>query len=269
MASNVFVKFSSEQPQAGSKARVWRFILTSGAVDHDGDRINVSGIDYSVFKANPVALASHAAGELPIGRWSNVQTIGSGFTGHVEADLELAPEGASEAADEAAALIQAGILKGCSIGFRSLKNEPNPHGGFDHLKILLLEASVVSLPANPEALRVKLAAALRRRQAGQLKTARAIARGAGRRLWKVRHDERQRVLTPNELPARIQAHARAAMRKQLYSLTGNLDLAEPEPALGSSGARLPVTQREAAQLVARGVAQAVGDFVRAKSARQS
>jgi HK97 family phage prohead protease len=132
--------------------RLWTFTITSGDVDHEGDRVNIDGVDLADFLRNPVALASHDYRSFPIGRWENVRKTGAGFDGRILADLRLAPAGTLAAADTAAALISSGMLRGCSIGFIPLEYVRNEYGGFDHLRCKIIECSVVSVPANPAAL---------------------------------------------------------------------------------------------------------------------
>jgi HK97 family phage prohead protease len=135
-----------------AKARTWHAVLTSGVVDRVGDRVYVQGMKLDDFLENPVCLAQHDQRSLPIGRWENLRVVGSGWNARLEADLVLADEGTSETADEAAGLIEQRILRGVSIGFTVQRSEANEEGGADLLETTLLEASVVSIPANAEAL---------------------------------------------------------------------------------------------------------------------
>jgi hypothetical protein len=47
------------------------------------------------------------------------------------------------------------VLKAVSIGFMPLETKPNEAGGFDIVKSELLEVSIVSVPMNQEAVRIK------------------------------------------------------------------------------------------------------------------
>jgi hypothetical protein len=78
--------------------------------------------------------------------------VGRGFAGTLLGDLVLAPPGASAAVDEVRALLGAGILKAASVGLLVHKTTRNEYGGEDILESTLLETSVVSVPANAEAL---------------------------------------------------------------------------------------------------------------------
>ena len=72
--------------------------------------------------------------------------------------LVMAPEGTSPRIDEIRRLIDAGVLKAVSVGFKALKYEAlDPDdiwGGLRYLEQELVETSLVSVPANPNALAV-------------------------------------------------------------------------------------------------------------------
>ena len=71
--------------------------------------------------------------------------------------LVLAREGASSRVDEIRELVEAGILRAVSVGFRPLEYAARPgskSGGKIYLRSELMEASLVSIPANPNALAV-------------------------------------------------------------------------------------------------------------------
>jgi HK97 family phage prohead protease len=94
--------------------------------------------------------------DFPIGKWSNLRVENKQLKGH----LELAPEGTSDRIDEIRRLIAAGILKAVSVGFRPtekklLDEDADKYWGpFRFLKQELVETSLVSVPANPNALAV-------------------------------------------------------------------------------------------------------------------
>jgi HK97 family phage prohead protease len=129
------------------------FILSDETPDRMGDVISANGWDITSFRRNPIALWNHSANH-PIGRWSDVRVDGGALRGR----LELAPKGVSARIDEIRALIDAGILQAVSVGFRPLEskllNEKDPWGGSHFLRQELIETSLVSVPANPNALAV-------------------------------------------------------------------------------------------------------------------
>jgi hypothetical protein len=64
----------------------------------------------------------------------------------------FAPEGVSELADEYCRLAKAGIIRAVSVGFIPVEYEPRRGGGYLFKRWDLLELSLVSVPANPNAL---------------------------------------------------------------------------------------------------------------------
>lgn len=127
------------------------FVLSDETVDRYGDVVVASGWDLRNFKKNPIALFGHQS-SFPIGRWSNIRVEG----GKLLAKLNLAARGTSQRIDELIGLVEQGILRAVSVGFRALEQEPidkeKPYGGYRYTKSELLETSLVSVPANPAAL---------------------------------------------------------------------------------------------------------------------
>jgi len=126
----------------------YRFILSDGNEDRDGDTINPDGWDLHEFKQNPVALAFHDPTKI-IGKWHN-PTIKNGI---LSADLELAPDDVGYLQRTINKLISGGFLKAVSVGFRGLEYKMRDDG-IDFLKQSLFEASVVAIPSNPRALAI-------------------------------------------------------------------------------------------------------------------
>jgi len=133
---------------------VYTFQASSEKVDSYGDVVMQKGIDLSRFKENPIILYQHNSDE-PIGRAVDMRLSEKGLV----ADVELAPFGVSEKIDTIRGLIEAGILKAVSIGFTALEHEiirdkSGDMTGFKFVKSLLHEISIVSIPANDEALAI-------------------------------------------------------------------------------------------------------------------
>ena len=120
-----------------------------------GDVIESGGWELTAFKANPIALFGHRS-DFPVGRWRNVgiDKNNKQLRGH----LELAPKGASPRIDEIRALVEAGILRAVSVGFKPIDSSPlnakDPYSGSRYSKQELVECSLVAVPANPNALSV-------------------------------------------------------------------------------------------------------------------
>lgn len=129
------------------------FVLSDNTVDSYGDIIEAAGWDLRRFKQNPIALFGHSNG-FPIGTWRDVRVEGSKLKGR----LELAAEGTSPRIDELRRLVDQGILRAVSVGFRPLEYEPldekSPHRGVRYKRQELMETSLVSVPANPASLAV-------------------------------------------------------------------------------------------------------------------
>jgi HK97 family phage prohead protease len=130
------------------------FILSDETPDRMGDVISATGWDLGNFKRNPIALFNHRS-DFPVGRWRNLRVEGTALRGK----LEMAPLGTSDRIDEIRRLIDAGILKAVSVGFRAIESRPLTHegrntGGLLFTKQELVETSLVSVPANPNALAI-------------------------------------------------------------------------------------------------------------------
>lgn len=138
-----------------AKADGLDFVLSDETPDRMGEIIAAAGWQLENFKKNPIALFGHR-GDFPIGKWTDLHVE----KGALRGNLELAPAGTSARIDELRNLIEAGILKAVSVGFRPLEKKPMDEqadkffGPFKYLKQELVECSLVSIPANPNALAV-------------------------------------------------------------------------------------------------------------------
>jgi HK97 family phage prohead protease len=124
-----------------------RVIASDATPDRMGDVLEAKGCQLDDFRQNPVMLAQHDA-DKPIGRWPSIEVK----NGRLEALGEFAPEGVSELADEYCRLAKAGIIRAVSVGFIPIEYEPRRGGGYLFKRWDLLELSLVSVPANPNAL---------------------------------------------------------------------------------------------------------------------
>jgi HK97 family phage prohead protease len=127
------------------------FILSDATPDRMGDVIEATGWDLINFKKNPVALFNHNP-NFPIGKWHNLRIQG----GELRGDLRLAPLGTSPRHDEIRRLVDADILRAVSVGFLPRQSEPltKNGSGVRFKSVELVETSLVSIPANPNALAV-------------------------------------------------------------------------------------------------------------------
>ena len=130
------------------------FVASSDAEDRMGDTIMQEGWDLRNFKKNPIALWAHDH-RTPIGVWENVKVEGN----KLMARLKMAAPRTSPFIDTLRSLLEQRILRAVSVGFMPLKapeeivdDKGRPTGGLKFTKQELLEISVVSIPANQEAL---------------------------------------------------------------------------------------------------------------------
>lgn len=127
------------------------FVMSDDSVDRMGDVIDPKGWVLRNFKANPMALFNHDS-DMPIGRWKNVRVEGGKLLG----ELEFGPEGACPITDKMRSFVAAGMMRAVSVGFRPLAADPieGSRGGIHYKAAELMECSLVSIPANPNALQV-------------------------------------------------------------------------------------------------------------------
>lgn len=137
-----------------SEADPFEFVLSDESVDRMGDVIRADGWDLAAFRKNPIALMGHSHEQI-LGVWENVRVEGKKLLGR----LKLAKPGTSPLIDTVRSLIEQRILKAVSVGFQPIEAEPRKSGGgYDFIKSALHEVSVVSVPANPNALAIAKAA---------------------------------------------------------------------------------------------------------------
>lgn len=119
------------------------FVVSTNALDAHGERISVDGIDLKDFKKNPVVLWGHDGFNLPIARANKIWKEGGKLM--ARAQFYLKDDFAKKVYD----YIVDGYLNAVSIG--GLVEEWSADGVTIN-KMLMKEFSVVSIPANQEAL---------------------------------------------------------------------------------------------------------------------
>jgi HK97 family phage major capsid protein/HK97 family phage prohead protease len=128
----------------------FEYVLSDDTLDRFGTVLDPKGWDLSEFRSNPIALFNHDK-HFPVGTWENVRVAGGKLIGR----LKLARRGTSARIDELISLVEQGILKATSVGFRVLESEPRTGGrGVLFKRMELLESSLVSVPANPNAVQI-------------------------------------------------------------------------------------------------------------------
>lgn len=140
------IKKASASP-AGDDPLV--YVMSDESVDRMGDVIEAKGWNLSNFAKNPIALFGHKS-DFIVGHWTDVKVQGGKLIGR----LNLLPRGISERLDEIRAAVETGVLRAVSVGFHALDAEPLSKGGVRFKSTELVECSLVSIPANPNALQM-------------------------------------------------------------------------------------------------------------------
>jgi hypothetical protein len=123
------------------------FVLSDGSRDRHGTRINPAGWDLTEFRKHPAAFFGH--GGVPIGTWADVRVAGGKLLGR----LVMAKKGSSARLDELRSLVEQGILRAVSVGFEPIE-EGKPGDEWEFKRQALLEASLVGIPSNKNALKM-------------------------------------------------------------------------------------------------------------------
>src|SRR5579872_1757923 len=132
----------------GDTSRSCRGKLTTEVEDRAKDVVVASGARLDNFRRNPTALFNHDVNQV-VGSWSDVAIQGKEIVG----TLTFPPSGVSARADEICGLVKNGNIAGISIGFLPLRWEPiKGSPGLRFTSWELIEASLVAVPANPDAL---------------------------------------------------------------------------------------------------------------------
>jgi len=122
-------------------------IASDGSLDRAGDILEPYGAQLDNYRRNPIILAQHDIDQ-PIGRCRNIRVE----NGAVQALVEFPALGISELADQYCRLYKAGVMNAVSVGFIPLEWQPLRGGGRRFTRWELLELSLVSVPANANAL---------------------------------------------------------------------------------------------------------------------
>lgn len=131
-----------------------KFVASKEIIDRDGDLVYIDGIDTANFEKNPVFLYMHDMTD-PLGKVVSLEkTIGEDGVKVLIAKVKFqdTPRG-----QYFLKLYQDEMLNAVSIRFRALEYSDNREtGGWNIYKSELWEISAVTIPANQEALRIKM-----------------------------------------------------------------------------------------------------------------
>lgn len=142
------------------KPQGYRFVMSDAQPDRADDIVE-QGWDLREFIENPVAPYNHNYSAPPIGRWEDVAVEG----GVLRGTLIPTPVQSYPLSLTVAALLEAGTLRTCSVGFRpsavlarSSLPEDDPRyadRGYVYALPRLLECSPTPMPMNPRAARLR------------------------------------------------------------------------------------------------------------------
>jgi HK97 family phage major capsid protein/HK97 family phage prohead protease len=120
-------------------------IATTATPDRMGDIIETNGVEFKL----PLPLLYQHNSRQPIGTVISAKVGKDGIT----IKAQIAAPGIAGFIDEAWALIKSGLVRGLSIGFRSLEHAfmDDKSGGIRFVRTEWMELSAVTLPANAEA----------------------------------------------------------------------------------------------------------------------
>lgn len=119
-------------------------LCDSNTINSYGFRTSVPGINLERFNKNPVMLYNHDPLQV-IGKWENVTVVGDTLQAEPVFDKK------DPFAAEIARKVEDGFIKGCSMGLM-IKTITKSKGIDTATESLLLEASIVSIPADENAL---------------------------------------------------------------------------------------------------------------------
>lgn len=191
------------------------FVVSTNAWDAHGERINVDGIDIKDFKKNPVVLWGHDGFNLPIAKATKVWKEGGKLM--AKAQFYMKDEFAAKVYN----YILDGYLNAVSIG--GMVQEWGSDG-LTITKMMMKEFSVVSIPANQEAL-----VASKSFDGNQKAELRALANAYARKM----------LTDGNEIKNDIQ------VLKTLVATLEELSFAEPEEASADETTNRRVILRQA------------------------
>lgn len=140
----------SEASKVDGSDRVRAFVLSTPTVDRYDSTIALNGWRLEQFQRNPVALAFHNDRQPAIGRWRNVGVRDGALRG----ELEFFEASINPMSEQLMRMVDLGVL-GVSVGFAPVSwayNEGRGWYAIDYLEQELLEASVVNVGGNADAL---------------------------------------------------------------------------------------------------------------------
>jgi len=131
--------------EEGEDRQFYVGVATTSDVDRVGERVNLKGLtNLDEYLKNPILLFNHDI-HSPIGRITKVNLLDD----RIEVEFTFAN---TPKAQEIKQLVDEGVLNALSIGFLSLQRLRDEAGNVVHNQWRWVETSVVTIPANPNAI---------------------------------------------------------------------------------------------------------------------
>lgn len=156
MTDKIYKQYIVESKAIDLDAGVFEAMITTEDVDRAGDIVRATGAKLENYLKNPVVPFAHNYSVPPVAKALGITIIpGRGLT----ARFQFPQWGVSEQADTVRQLWAGGFLNATSIGFIPLESinlngEREWWGPQDYVSWELLEFSIVTVPANADALRL-------------------------------------------------------------------------------------------------------------------
>lgn len=145
--------FGATVTKSPDGAGLLRFVISTGDVDRDQDRINPDGWKLDNFRKNPVMLWAHSSYDPPIAKCAKA------FVDEMKrliVDAEFTPQDLYPFGYMIGKMYEQGYLNAQSVGLRAIKAtaavEPDRPWGIDYQEQELIETSALPCPSNPDAL---------------------------------------------------------------------------------------------------------------------
>ena len=141
--------------------------ITTDAIDHQKEVVLPGGLDFAVFRSNPIVPFAHDYSALPVGKCSWIKASGNGIAAMTKYASRPATWTGDWLPDAILSLMQEGMCGGKSIGFipthmrtataDEISRRPELKSASVIVdKATLLEYSVAPVPCNPDALAISV-----------------------------------------------------------------------------------------------------------------
>ncbi|KMQ70317.1 HK97 family phage prohead protease [Chryseobacterium koreense] len=206
-----------------------KFVLNDETkVNQFGFRVSNAGLDLDRFRANPVILDNHSMSNYSVlGRWENIQIEGNLLT------AEAVFDDADPNAKEIARKVAAGFIKGSSLGLNpySMSNFViAPDDTYDLVKSEVLEASIVPIPNNANAIKLYAATADSIKELQETDISEILLMASDLSQFNINNSMKKITLTLSAvaalgLPGNTLEHDEALVNEKIINLKSDLDAA--------------------------------------------